>query len=102
MKNLLLVAVALAAPATVFAAKPCDVVTREEASQLLGAAAGARTSHKIDAAASRCLIKSAKGGGDTLTIDLRKVAADDAERMRAHTDEERGEETPSLHDELWY
>jgi hypothetical protein len=101
MKKLLLV-LALTAPATVFAAKPCDIVTREEASQLLGAAAGAKTSRKVDAEASRCLIKSAKGGHDTLAIELRKVAADDAEHVRAHTDEERGEETPSLHDELWY
>jgi hypothetical protein len=101
MKNLLL-ALALAAPATVFAAKPCDVVTRNEASQLLGAPVGAKTFKKVDADASRCVIKSAKGGHDTLAIELRKVAADDAEHMRAHTDEERGEEMPSLHDELWY
>lgn len=104
MKNLLL-ALTLAAPATVFAAKPCDVITRAEAAKLLGVAgvaAGSKAPQKGEAKSATCLIKSAHGGTDTLRIDLETVAADDPERMRAHTDEERGEEVPSLHDEPWY
>ncbi len=101
MKTLLL-ALAFATPATVFAAKPCDVVTRAEASQLLGVAAGKKTTQKSDANSSRCLIRSANGGHETVRVELRTVAANDAEHMRAHTDEERGEEVPSLHDEPWY
>jgi hypothetical protein len=104
MKNLLLV-VALVIPATAFAAKPCEVITRAEASKILGVAAGKKLPQKpsaADADSSLCIIRSARNGQDMLKIDLATVAADDAEHMRAHTDEERGEETPSLHNEPWY
>ncbi len=101
MKTLLL-ALTLVAPATVFAAKPCEVITRAEAAKLLGVAAGSKAAQKGDANSARCVIKAAHGGNETLSIDLTTVAADDAEHMRAHTDEERGEEVPSLHDEPWY
>src|SRR5262249_37817744 len=101
MKTLLL-ALTLAVPATVFAAKPCDVITRAEAAKLLGVAAGSKAPQKGAANSAKCVIKAAHGGSDTLRIDLTTVAADDPERTRAHTDEERGEEVPSLHDEPWY
>jgi hypothetical protein len=99
MKTIFL-ALTLAAPASVFAATPCGVVTRAEASQILGVAAGSRSSPKSDS--SRCVIKSAKGGHDTLKIELHTASAEDSEHLRAHTDEERGEEVQSLHDEPWY
>jgi hypothetical protein len=104
MKNLVLV-LALAAPAAASAANPCDVITRAEASKILGVAAGKKSHTRVGAAAAdptSCLIRSARSGQDMLKINLTIVAANDAEHMRAHTDEERGEETPSLHDEPWY
>jgi hypothetical protein len=102
MKTIFL-ALTLAAPASVFAVTPCGVVTRAEASQILGVAAGSKASPKSAAVdSSRCVIKSAKGGHDTLKIELRTSSAEDSEHMRAHTDEERGEEVQSLHDEAWY
>ncbi len=70
MKTIFL-ALTLAAPASVFAVTPCGVVTRAEASQILGVAAGSKTSPKSAAVdSSRCVIKSAKGGHDTLKIEL--------------------------------
>ncbi len=103
MRNLVLI-LTLAVPAAAFAAKPCDVITRTEASKILGVAAGKKSPKVGSASADRasCVIRSARNGRDMLKIDLTTVAADDAEHMRAHTDEERGEETPSLHDEPWY
>jgi hypothetical protein len=104
VKNLLLV-LTLVVPATAFAAKSCDVITRAEASKILGVAAGKKLPQKtgaVGADSSLCIIRSVSNGQDMLKIDLAIVAANDAEHMRAHTDEERGEETPSLHSEPWY
>ena len=100
MKNALLV-LTLAIPTAAFAAKPCDVITRGEASRILGETAGVKSSNAgVAAADSGCIIRSAHNRQDMLKIDVTTIA--DSERLRAHTDEERGEVTPNLHDEPWY
>jgi hypothetical protein len=100
--NIALLAFTLGGPATVLAAKPCDFVTRAEASALLGVSAGKKIPQKTDANGAKCLISAADKGHDTLKLDVSTFSPDDPNFQRMHTDEERGEEVPSLHDEPWY
>ena len=76
---------------------PCDLVTRGEATQLLGVSAGKKL-----AKPSACVIRAVSGGRDHDTLKLGVVTDSRAQPSRQHTDDERGDEIPSMHGEPWY
>jgi hypothetical protein len=87
----------------VWAKGPCDLVTRAEASRLLGVSAGKKLPQKSTAPnTTSCLIASAHRGHDILKLDIVTVSREETAHLREHTDEERGDEVQSLHDEPWY
>ena len=87
--------IAAAAAASAWAKGPCDLVTRAEATKLLGVAGGRKTTQH-DASEMRCVVQTA--GGDTLKWGLSMTKG----IVREHMDEERGDAIPTNHGEPWY
>jgi hypothetical protein len=84
------------------AGSPCDLVTRGEATQLLGISAGKKLARHADHGLSGCVIRAVSGGHDRDSLEL-GIATDSRTRpSRQHTDDERGDEVPSMHGEPWY
>jgi hypothetical protein len=101
--RLALSTLAASAAGTVWANSPCDLVTRAEASRLLGVSAGKKVRQKIAAAdTTSCLINSANEGHDTLKLAVTTVSREETTHLREHTDDERGDEVQSMHGEPWY
>ena len=89
-------------PEVALAASPCDLVTRSEATQLLGISTGKKLAKRAGPDVSACVIRAVSGGRDRDTLKL-GVTTDSLSRpSRQHTDDERGDEVPSMHGEPWY
>ena len=99
--GLALLALAWGASAATHASEACDLVTKSEASRLLGVAADKKLPRKSHSKTPGCLIRAAVADA-TLELRLETVAPEDAPRLLQHVDDERGDEKPSLHGEPWY
>jgi hypothetical protein len=88
---------------TTWAASPCDLVTRAEASRLLGVSAGKKVTLNAKSDTASCVIRATKGAGAAKpTLKFGVITIPHGEAPREHMDEERGDEVPSRHGEPWY
>lgn len=101
-KRYLLMSVALCTVGVVRAESACDLLTRAEASQILGIATVKKTPQDSHSNAPGCLIQSNAGGRDSLRLSVETISAENAPRLLQHVDDERGDERPSMHGETWY
>jgi hypothetical protein len=86
--KLTLLVLSLGASGVTLAKGTCDLVSRTEASHLLGTVAGVRTPLERKAGQSGCLIAAAHGS-DSLRLSL-VTLPEGSPRLRQHMDEERG------------
>ncbi len=89
-------AIAAVTASSAWAKDPCDLVTRSEATKLLGVAGGKKTSQHDGGNEVKCVVRTS--GGDTLKWGLSMTRG----VVREHMDEERGDAIPTNHGEPWY
>ena len=101
-RRYLLTTLALCTFGVVRAESACDLLTRGEASQILGIPTVKKTPQDLHSNAPGCLIQASGGGSDSLRLSVETISAENAPRLLQHVDDERGAEHPSMHGETWY
>lgn len=101
-RRCLLMSVAVCAVGLARAGSPCDFLTQQEASRLLGHAAVKKTPQDAQSKIPGCLIQATEGGSDSLRLSVETISVENAPRLLQHVDDERGDEIPSMHGETWY
>ena len=102
VRRYLLIALALSVVGAAQAGSPCDLVTQNEASRLLGIPAVKKTPQDVHSKTPGCLIQASEGGSDSLRLSVETISLENAPRLLQHIDDERGDEIPSMHGETWY
>lgn len=100
VKSLAAVGFLVAPFAAATAHSPCDFVTKNEASSLLGVPVTKSVPQAVKSATPGCLIESAEGA--SIRVSVETIAPEDAPRLLQHVDDERGDEKPSMHGDSWY